>query len=33
MKKFMIMLAGIAAFTALIEGISQYRIKKVISRD
>ncbi len=33
MKKIMIMLAGITALTALIGGISEYRIKKIVLRD
>jgi zinc transporter ZupT len=33
MKKFMGFLAGIMMFAALLEGVTEYRIRKIISRD
>ena len=33
MKKIMGALAGIVIFTAMLEGISRYRIRKFLSRD
>jgi hypothetical protein len=33
MKKYILALAGIATFAALINAISEYRIHKIIARD
>lgn len=33
MKKFILALAGVISLAGLMEGISRYRIKKIINRD